>query len=65
MFEDARIRVDMNGLMPLAMAMEIKLPDGEVNIVKFEYARLEKYRFKCFSLSHEVIRLPESLFPWE
>lgn len=53
MFEDARIRVDMNGLMPLVMAMEMKLLVGEVNIVKFEYARLEKYRS---SASHSPMR---------
>lgn len=52
--EDARVRVDINGLQPLSMWMDIRLPSGEVTKVRFEYERLEKYCFRCFSLAHEV-----------
>ncbi|KAL0853958.1 hypothetical protein Bca101_059110 [Brassica carinata] len=50
---DARIRVDLNGLLPLEMKSEILLPSGETTEVEFEYIKMEKHCFTCFSLSHE------------
>ncbi|VVA93000.1 unnamed protein product [Arabis nemorensis] len=35
------------------MNMEIMLPNEEVTTVEFEYKKLEKHCFSCFSLSHE------------
>lgn len=49
----ARVRVDINGLQPLDMKSEIELPSGEITEVEFEYMKIEKHCFNCFSLSHE------------
>lgn len=51
--EQARVRVDINGLQPLEMSLDIRLPTGEVTTVDLEYEKLEKHCFHCFSLSHE------------
>nr|VDD46841.1 unnamed protein product [Brassica oleracea] len=56
--KDARIRVDINGLRPLEMKSEIQLPSGEVIEVEFEYMKMEKHCFTCFSLSHEEEECP-------
>lgn len=47
-----RIRVLVNGLKPLEMGMEVELA-GDTKYVEFEYEKLEKHCFSCFSLSHE------------
>ena len=49
----ARVRVLINGLEPLEMTRDISLPSGEIIPVEFDYEKLEKHCFKCFSLSHE------------
>lgn len=56
---DARIRVDINGLLPLEMKSEIQLPSGEVTEIEFEYTKMEKHCFTCFSLSHEEDDCPQ------
>ncbi|VVB11274.1 unnamed protein product [Arabis nemorensis] len=48
-----RVRVQINGLEPLVMNMEIMLPNDEVTTVEFEYEKLGKHCFSCFSLSHD------------
>lgn len=58
--EDARVIVEINGLQPLVMAMEIRLPAGDVKLVRFEYEKLGKNCFKCFSLSDEVKECPKA-----
>ena len=55
---EARIRVDINGLQPLEMKSEIELPSGEVTEVEFEYLKIEKHCFTCFSLFHEETDCP-------
>ncbi|KAG2250484.1 hypothetical protein Bca4012_097920 [Brassica carinata] len=44
---------DINGLQPLEMTMDILLPSGETTEVEFEYFKIEKHYFTCFSLFHE------------
>lgn len=56
--EKARVRVDINGLKPLEMSLEICLPTGELTVVEFVYEKLEKHCFSCFSLSHEKKHCP-------
>lgn len=53
-----RVRVEINGLQPLEMSMEISLPSGEITVVDFVYEKLEKHCFACFSLSHEKRHCP-------
>ncbi|KAG2284054.1 hypothetical protein Bca52824_055274 [Brassica carinata] len=55
---DARVRVNMNGLLPLIMKLEIRLPSDEITTVEFEYLKIEKHCFTCFSLFHEEIDCP-------
>ncbi|KAJ4891846.1 Uncharacterized protein Rs2_31594 [Raphanus sativus] len=43
----------MNGMQPLSMNLEIRLPSDEVTTVEFEYLKIEKHCFTCFSLFHE------------
>lgn len=56
--DQARVRVDINGLQPLEMNMEISLPSGDLIVVDFVYEKLEKHCFTCFSLSHEKRHCP-------
>lgn len=56
--KDARIRVEFNGLLPLEMNLEIRLPSDEVLLVEFEYLKIEKHCFVCFSLLHEESTCP-------
>ena len=56
--DDARVRVNMNGLLPLTMTLEIHLPSDEITTVEFEYLKIEKHCFTCFSLFHEEIDCP-------
>lgn len=56
--DDARVRVRMNGLHPLIMNLEIQLPSEEVTTVEFEYLKIEKHCFTCFSLFHEETECP-------
>lgn len=51
--DDARLKLDLNGLNPLPMDLEIELPSDDVITVEFEYLKLEKHCFVCFSLFHE------------
>ncbi|KAF2572041.1 hypothetical protein F2Q70_00001550 [Brassica cretica] len=51
--EEAKVRVEFNGLLPLEMAMDIQLPSEEIISVEFEYIKIEKHCFTCFSLFHE------------
>ncbi|KAG2314561.1 hypothetical protein Bca52824_017683 [Brassica carinata] len=61
----ARVRVVINGLNPLEMIRDISLPSGETTEVEFDYEKLEKHCFKCFSLSHEKAECPVSTGPCE
>ena len=51
--DEAKIRVEFNGFNPLEMTMEIQLPTDEILQVEFEYIKIEKHCFTCFSLFHE------------
>ncbi|CAF1919988.1 unnamed protein product, partial [Brassica napus] len=51
-------RVEVNGLLPLEMKMEILLPSEEVTEVEFQYLKIEKHCFTCFSLLHEEENCP-------
>lgn len=51
--DKARMRVQINGLQPLVMRMDIELPSKEVVEVELEYEKLKKHCFRCKSLSHE------------
>ncbi|CDY44889.1 BnaA02g13930D [Brassica napus] len=51
--EEAKVRVELNGFLPLVMNMEIQLPSDEIITVEFEYIKIEKHCFTCFSLFHE------------
>lgn len=55
---DAKVRVELNGLQPLEMTMDIQLPTDEVIEVEFEYIKIEKHCFTCFSLFHEESDCP-------
>lgn len=50
---EARFRVEVNGLLPLEMKSEVLLPSGDTTEIEFEYIKMEKHCFTCFSLSHE------------
>ncbi|KAL0710798.1 hypothetical protein Bca4012_017776 [Brassica carinata] len=56
--DEAKVRIEMNGLLPLAMNLEVRLPSDEVTTVEFEYLKLEKHCFTCFSLLHEETECP-------
>lgn len=56
--KDARIWVEMNGLAPLVMTMDIELPTADITEVEFEYIKIEKHCFTCFSLFHEEADCP-------
>lgn len=56
---DARVQIEMNGLLPLVMNLEIRLPSDEITTVEFEYLKIEKHCFVCFSLFHEENDCPE------
>ncbi|KAG2313459.1 hypothetical protein Bca52824_025016 [Brassica carinata] len=49
----ARLRVQVNGLKPLIMCMDIELPSKAVVEIDLEYENLDKHCFLCKSLSHE------------
>lgn len=51
--KEAKIWVEINGLQPLIMRMEIECPTEDVTEVEFEYIKIEKHCFTCFSLFHE------------
>ncbi|KAL0699062.1 hypothetical protein Bca4012_055184 [Brassica carinata] len=53
--KEAKLWVEVNGMEPLTMKMEIELPSGEFTEVEFEYIKIEKHCFTCFSLLHEEI----------
>ena len=59
--KDAKIWVEVNGLQPLIMKMEIELPTDDITEVEFEYMKIEKHCFTCFSLLHEEIDCPYRL----
>lgn len=56
--KEAKIWVEINGLEPLIMKMEVALPSEEITEVEFEYIRIEKHCFTCFSLFHEESDCP-------
>ncbi|KAG2320946.1 hypothetical protein Bca52824_014159 [Brassica carinata] len=51
--DKAKLRVQVNGLEPLIMHMDIQLPSREVVEIELEYEKLEKHCFYCKALSHE------------
>ncbi|KAH0886912.1 hypothetical protein HID58_063008 [Brassica napus] len=53
-----RVRVHINGLKPLIMAMDITLKGGKKKI-EVEYEKIEKHCFLCHSLSHEKDLCPQ------
>ncbi|KAL0720540.1 hypothetical protein Bca4012_035139 [Brassica carinata] len=56
--KEAKIWVEVDGLEPLVMKMEIELPSGDITEVEFEYIKIEKHCFTCFSLFHEEANCP-------
>jgi len=56
---EAKIWVEMNGLQPLVMRAEIELPTDDITEVEFEYTKIEKHCFTCFSLFHEESTCPQ------
>lgn len=56
--KEAKIWVKINGMEPLTMKMEIQLPSDKVTEVEFEYIKIEKHCFTCFSLFHEESNCP-------
>ena len=56
--KEAKIWVEVDGLNPLIMKMEIELPTDDVTEVEFEYIKIEKHCFTCFSLFHEESDCP-------
>ncbi|KAL0731506.1 hypothetical protein Bca4012_027600 [Brassica carinata] len=55
---EAKIWVEVNGLKPLIMKTDIELPTEDVTEVEFEYMKIEKHCFTCFSLFHEEAACP-------
>lgn len=49
-----RMRVHVNGLLPLIKSSIIEYPNGDEVTATFVYERLEKHCAKCFRLDHEV-----------
>ena len=58
---NGRVRVTINGLLPLETRLEISLPSGETTVVQLEYEKLEKHCFLCSSLSHDKDSCPSAL----
>ncbi|KAL0891736.1 hypothetical protein Bca101_015719 [Brassica carinata] len=56
--KEAKIWVEVNGLNPLIMKTDIVLPISDVTEVEFEYIKIEKHCFTCFSLFHEETDCP-------
>ncbi|KAF3497417.1 hypothetical protein DY000_02055625 [Brassica cretica] len=50
----ARMRVQVNGLLPLIKESVIVYPSGEEVPVSLHYERLEKHCSKCYRLDHEL-----------
>lgn len=53
-FLSARMRVQVNGLLPLIKESVIVYPSGEEVPVSLHYERLEKHCSKCYRLDHEL-----------
>ncbi|KAL0897012.1 hypothetical protein Bca101_080973 [Brassica carinata] len=51
--DKARLKVEVNGLKPLIMCMDIELPSKAVLEIELEYEGLHKHCFLCKSLTHE------------
>ncbi|KAL0732795.1 hypothetical protein Bca4012_009005 [Brassica carinata] len=49
-----RMRVQVNGLLPLVKTSVLEYPNGDEVAVSFVYERLEKHCSKCLRLDHEV-----------
>lgn len=49
-----RMRVQVNGLLPLVKSSIIEYPNGDEVTASFVYERIEKHCSKCFRLDHEV-----------
>ncbi|KAH0891674.1 hypothetical protein HID58_054103, partial [Brassica napus] len=58
---NGRVRVTINGLLPLETRLEISLPSGETPVVELEYKKLGKHCFLCSSLSHDKDSCPSAL----
>ncbi|CAN6896309.1 unnamed protein product, partial [Brassica oleracea] len=56
--KEAKIWVEVNGLIPLVMKMEIELPTDDITEVELKYIKIEKHCFTCFSLFHEEVDCP-------
>lgn len=56
--KQGRIRVQINGLKPLVVSMDITLKGGQKQI-EVEYEKIEKHCFLCRSLSHEKESCPQ------
>lgn len=57
--KEAKIWVEVNGMIPLTMKMEIELPKEGTTEVEFEYIKIEKHCFTCFSPFHEEAGCPQ------
>ncbi|KAL0735777.1 hypothetical protein Bca4012_011987 [Brassica carinata] len=56
--KEAKIWVEVNRLNPLIMKSDIELPTSDITEVEFEYIKIEKHCFTCFSLFHEESDCP-------
>lgn len=50
----ARMRVHVNGLLPLIVKSVVEYPNGDEVITNLVYERLEKHCSKCLRLDHEL-----------
>lgn len=57
--DKGRVRVRVNGLIPLERVLDISLPSGEIKKVELEYENLEKHCFLCKALTHEKDDCPQ------
>ena len=51
--DKARLRVQVNGLKPLIMKMDLQLPSREIVEIELEFEKMGKHCFCCKSLTHE------------
>lgn len=49
-----RMRVQVNGLLPLVKSSVIEYPNGDEVTASFVYERLERHCSKCFRLDHDI-----------
>ncbi|VVA94141.1 unnamed protein product [Arabis nemorensis] len=56
----ARVRVQVNGLMPLITSSTIEFNTGEEVVAELVYEKLEKHYSNCIMLDHEIKDCPQA-----